>query len=456
MSSHSPLSILVVDDELPNREALSEMLTRMGHSVVLAADGREALERIAAIAFDLVLSDVRMPRMDGLTLFDALRASGILERAGTAFAFMTAYGRMDEAVDALRKGAVHFLPKPLRKKDLSALIEEVCTRRRPVPPHAAFSEDVAGSEIVFASRAMAEVLDMVDRLAATTASVLITGESGTGKELIARRLHGRGARSKGPFVAVNAAALPENLVESELFGHERGAFTGAEGSRPGQIRAADGGTFFLDELGSMPLSAQAKWLRVIQDRQVTPLGATAPVDCDVRWVAATNEDLDAAVKEGRFREDLLYRLKVVTIHIPALRERPEDLDPLISHFCGELARLEGRTLTVMDSVRAKLGEYAWPGNVRELRNVLERALALSPDGVFNEDFLPPHIAQSRRVAEIRVALGSSLQDVEDRLIDETLRMCGGDKTKAAQILGITPRTIYRWLEARLDTTKSTQ
>lgn len=443
------LRILIAEDEAHNREALSEILKRMGHEPIAAVDGQEALEKLSTMAIDLVLSDVRMPRMDGLQFFDAFRQlfSGGAE---PPFVFMTAYGRLEEAVEAMRKGALNFLSKPLRKKDILVVVEDA-ERLLDARGRAGSSESAAQNrhEAIYASRAFAEVAALVDKVAPTLASVLLVGESGTGKEVLARRLHERSNRASHPFVAFHAGATPETLLESELFGFEKGAFTGAEQSRMGQVRSAHRGTFFIDELSSMPLALQAKLLRVLQERAVHPLGAQAPVDVDVRWVAATNTELEPLVEQGRFREDLLYRLRVVVIEIPPLRARPEDIEVLAEHFMQGFCAEAGRAPLVMhQATRSLLREYAWPGNVRELRNVIERAVALSDGAEFEPRLLPDHLAQASRSREIRVAVGSSLQSVEDRLIEETLRSCNGDKGQAAAILGVAPRTIYRWLERR--------
>lgn len=445
------LRILVAEDEAHNREALSELLRRMGHDVTLAVDGQDALEQASKTSFDVVLSDVRMPRMDGLQFLEAYRTVLPAGQLLPPFVFMTAYGRMEEAVEAMRKGALHFLSKPLRKKDLTVVIEEaekvIASRMADEAKPRAAIEAQAGP--IYRSRAFGDVVQLVDRVAASMASVLFVGESGTGKEVLAQRLHQSSARSKGPFVAFHAGAVPETLLESELFGHLRGAFTGAEIERLGQIRAAHGGTFFMDEVSSMPLGVQAKLLRVLQERQVMPLGAPQPVDCDVRWVAATNEALEPLVTAGRFREDLLYRLRVIVIDIPPLRHRLEDIEALTSHFLSEFSAREGRApLTLPDATRNLLLGYAWPGNVRELRNVVERAVALAVGSEFTASLLPDHIAQAQKAREIRITVGSSLQSVEDRLIEETLRICDGDKVQAAAILGVAPRTLYRWLATR--------
>lgn len=440
------LRILIAEDEAHNRDVLAEILRRMGHEPFLAQDGQEALEYASRRSFDLILSDVRMPKMDGLQFFDALRQLSHTELP--PFVFMTAYGRMDEAVAAMRKGALHFLSKPLRKKDITTLVDEV------VRLSETKVQLVAGSvnevdEAVYVSRAFGDVVQLIDRVAPSLASVLLVGESGTGKEVLARRLHAMSTRKNAPFVAFHSGAMPESLLESELFGHEKGAFTGAESARIGQIRSAHQGTFFMDELSSMPLSVQTKLLRVLQDRTVLPLGSTAATECNVRWVAATNVELEPLVAQGKFREDLLYRLRVVVVHLPPLRDRPEDIEVLTHHFIREFAERESKApLKILDETKELLQKYSWPGNVRELRNVIERAFALADTESFEVGLLPDHIARSEKAKEIRFCVGTSLQSVEDQLIAETLRTCGGDKNKAAAILGVAPRTIYRWLDKR--------
>ena len=445
------LRILVAEDEAHNREVLFELLKRMGHETVMAVDGQDALEQATNKSFDVILSDVRMPRLDGVQFFNAYRQLLAPGQPMTPFVFMTAYGRLEEAVEVMRLGAMNFLSKPLRKKDLTTVIEEaerIIKSRETAAARASTVSDEAG-EAIFQSRAFGDVIQLVDRVAASLASVLFVGESGSGKEVVARRLHKMSGRGKGPFVAFHAGAVPESLLESELFGHEKGAFTGAEIARQGQIRSAHRGTFFIDEVSTMPLGMQAKLLRVLQDRQVMPLGATSPIDCDVRWVAATNLPLEPLVASGKFREDLLYRLRVVVIDLPPLRERPEDVEVLFDHFMNEFSQRESRAvLVVPEPIKQLLLGYPWPGNVRELRNVVERAVALARTSEFTTDLLPEHIAQAQKAREIRVAVGSSLQSMEDRLIEETLKSCDGDKIQAAAILGVAPRTIYRWLERR--------
>lgn len=438
------LRILVVDDEAHNREALSLLIHRLGHECLLAIDGSDALEKTLHQSFDLVLTDIRMPRMDGLSFFEA--AQRLMGAHLPRFVFMTAYGRIEDAVEALRKGALHFLSKPLKKKEIVSILEEV-QKLKQRASHQTKLE--IRSDPIYHSKVFGDVVQTVEKVAPSLASVLFIGESGTGKEILAKLLHQRSMRTNGPFIVFHAAAMPESLMESALFGHEKGAFTGADVARLGQIRNAHGGSFFLDEISSMPLSVQAKLLRVLQDRQVLSLGGSTPIEVDVRWISASNVELEPLVRQNLFREDLLYRLKVVAIEVPSLRERPEDIDVLTDYFMKLFSERESRAgLKITESVRTLLNTYSWPGNVRELQNVIERAVALATSDNLTEDLLPSHIVQSQTAKEIRIAVGSSLQSAEDKLIEETLKTCHGDKVQAAAILGVAPRTIYRWLERK--------
>jgi len=449
------LRILIVEDEIHNREALSEVVRRLGHTPIVAEDGQQGLEIALQQNIDVIFSDIRMPRMDGHQFFSTYQNMVSLTSDRVPFVFMTGYGQLEEAVNAMKQGALHFLNKPLRKKEIAAVLDEVKkiveNRKAGRVPSGKTRKDNGEHEAVFGSRAFSDVVQLIDRVAPSLASVLLVGESGTGKEVLAKRVHQKSGRGGGPFVAFHSGATPESLMESELFGHEKGAFTGAHEARLGQIRAAQRGTFFLDELSSMPLSVQAKLLRVLQDRSVTPLGSTHATECDVRWVAATNVPLEPLVESGRFREDLLFRLKVVVVEIPPLRNRPEDIKTIALHFIEEMAQREARApLRLGSKTLGLLEAYSWPGNVRELRNVIERAAALAPldNDELVPQLLPEHIRAEQRAREIRVMVGTSLESVEDRLIEETLISCGGDKTRAAAILGVAPRTIYRWIERK--------
>ncbi len=437
------LDILIVEDELHNREAMSEIITRLNCRIDTASDGNIALKMSLDKEYDLILTDIRMPNMDGITLFDSFHA---LNKSffKTHFAFMTAYGRMEEAIDLMRRGALHFLTKPLKKRDIVLLLEEVEKRKaHPV----SLREQVARP--LGNSHAFKNILKICDQIAHTATNVLITGESGTGKEIIARYIHDSGARTKRPFVAFHSSGVPETLMESELFGFEKGAFTGANHSKMGLIRAAEGGSFFIDELASMSLSSQTKLLRIIQDKLVQPIGATKAIQCDVRWIAATNRDLFELSKQGLFREDLLYRLSVLVIELPPLRSRKEDIAELTDSFVDEFCKRENRTKLKLSSQVVEIFQnYTWPGNIRELKNIIERAVVLTTTSELDIDSLPQYLSNVQSRNEIIFKVGTSLQSVEDALIEQTLKSCQGDKNTGAMILGVAPRTLYRWIEKR--------
>jgi DNA-binding NtrC family response regulator len=413
--------ILVVDDEAGFRALLRDILEEAGHAVTEARDGAEALAFLERGAFDLVLTDRQMPKVDGLELVRRIRA----RRSPPPVVVLTAHGSIPEAVDAVRLGAADYITKPLPSP--GALVDLVASL---------LPREEEGDDFVTQDAATKELLALVDRVAARDIAVLVTGESGTGKELIARRLHAHSPRAKGPFVAVNAAALPETLAESELFGAEKGAFTGADQAREGRFEEANGGTIFLDEVGELPAPLQAKLLRVLEERVVRRLGGSREIPVDVRLVAATNRDLTQESESGRFRQDLFFRLAVVVVNLSPLRERREDIPLLARHFAARLAarhRVPVPELTG-DAVVA-LGAHPWPGNVRELRNVLERAvvvrggepiraadLALAPS--------PPTSTSLDRAHREREALLSAL------------RRTGGRREEAASLLGISVRTLY--------------
>lgn len=435
------LSVLIVDDELSNREILFEIINRHGHKVDLAEDGRVALQKAMQNKYDLILSDIRMPNYDGIEFFNAYH-SMVSQTNRAQFAFMTAYGKIDEAIDLMRKGALHFLTKPLKKKDITKLIDEVVQTFK----NTYFNKD-SNHKPLGNSHYFKNVIDTANKIAATNANVLLVGESGTGKEVIANYIHSVGNRSNQKFVAFHSASVPESLIESELFGYEKGAFTGATHSNQGLIRSADLGTFFIDEISSMPISTQTKLIRVIQNKEIQPLGSTKTTSVNVRWIAATNIDLNVLVSKGLFREDLLFRLNVIQIKLPALRERRDDIIFLAETFIDEFCKRENKSiLNITNEVKNVLENYYWPGNIRELRNVIERAVILSNCNELGIELLPEHLHESKLSHEIKFKVGSTLQSVEDELIEKTLHSCNGDKNAAAIILGVAPRTIYRWIE----------
>lgn len=413
--------VLVVDDEPSFRALLRDILEGAGHGVTEARDGAEALAFLERSAFDVVLTDRRMPKVDGLELVRRLRA----RPAAPPVVVLTAHGSIPEAVEAVRLGAADYIAKPLPSP--GALVDLVASL---------LPAEEEGEELVTADPATRALLDLVDRVAPRDVAVLVTGESGTGKELIARRLHARSARAKGPFVAVNAAAFPETLAESELFGAEKGAFTGADQARAGRFEEASGGTLFLDEVGELPAALQAKLLRVLEERVVRRLGGSKDLPVDVRLVAATNRDLGGEAETGAFRRDLYFRLAVVVVDLPPLRERPGDVALVAHHFAERLAarhRVPVPRLTP-EALEA-LAAHPWPGNVRELRNVLERAVVVRGG--------EPIRAEDLALAVTAPASGPLDRAHREReALLEALRRTGGKREEAARILGISVRTLY--------------
>jgi two-component system nitrogen regulation response regulator GlnG len=460
--------VLVADDEASIRFVLRETLETAGHEVIEASSGDAALQALAGERVDIAFFDIRMPGPSGLELLDQLRATG----SDVAVVIMTAQSTFENAVEAMKRGALDYLVKPFGMDAVQALVAKVMRTRALERELRSLRREVGrravpGDRLVGRSGALLEVFKTIGRVASSDVPVLVTGESGTGKELVARAIHQASARTEQPFVAVNAAAIPRELLESELFGHERGAFTGAVDSRPGRFREARGGTLFLDEIGDMPLELQAKLLRVLQSGEVTSVGGRRPEHVDVRIIAATHRDLDAAVRDGRFREDLLYRLRVVPIEIPPLRERPEDISALAQHFVARYAEElgSGRRVLSPDALECLLG-HAWPGNVRELENAIKRALVLGSGEVLTREafaFLepPPAPGEAAQPAgleelvlrEVDAALASGardlhealLQRIERPLLERVLAHTGGNQLRAAALLGINRNTLRKKL-----------
>jgi two-component system, NtrC family, response regulator AtoC len=438
--------ILVVDDEAGLRHTLTLILRDEGYEVTTAEDGESGLRLALAEAPDLVLCDVRMPRLGGLEFLERYREAG----GGALVIMMSAYGALDSAMEAMRRGAYDYVAKPfnadeviltLRKaEEREQLRREVARLRREVG-------EVPGFEgVIGASAAMREVLDLAARVAPYPSTVLLTGESGSGKEAVARAVHQASARAAGPFVAVNCGAIPETLLESELFGHEKGAFTGADRTREGLVEEAQGGTLFLDEIGELPLSLQVKLLRVLQERTLRRVGGAGERPVDVRVLTATARDLVSEVREGRFREDLYYRINVVQIHIPPLRTRPEDIPLLAEHFIRRHATRLGIPAQGLSlSLLPMLAAYTWPGNVRELENVLERALVLS-GGEVKEEHFPAHVRSGRQLFEVSdddgdLSVKRRLPALERTLIARALERSGGNRTRAAEVLELSVRAL---------------
>ncbi len=433
---------LVVDDDEAHRAMLRAVVGDLGFAVEVARDGDEALERMAAVPPDVVLLDMRMPKRDGLATLRAMRERGLAPLT----IVVTAYAELEQAVEAMKLGAADYLRKPIDIESLRELLARHCGAVEP----AAADLPPLPEGVVVASPLMRDVCRDLHRIAASEASVLLHGETGTGKEVFADLLHRWSPRHGGPLVTVNMAALPEALVESELFGHERGAFTGAVAARRGVMLQADGGTLFLDEIGELPIALQPKLLRAIETRRFAPLGARDEVAADFRLVAATNRDLEAVIAAGRFRQDLYYRIAVITVEIPPLRERPEDVLPLARRF---LAREGGKRLS--PAAASRLQVYAWPGNVRELQNVMLRAAILAAGDVILPENLPPGLAATdgdaaARVGKVGAAAEASLAAVEERAIRDMLERTGGNRSEAARRLGISRRTLlYRLRDYRV-------
>ncbi len=432
--------ILVVDDTKNIREHLASYVQRLGHRVKTAADGTEALGLVGAQCFDLVLSDVRMAGLDGLALLREIRT----RRPDTVVVLMTAYGTVPQAVEAMKAGAYDYLLKPFTLEQVGLVIERVLEVRRlreeNVVLRRAFGEPVL---LESASPAMMRALATARQAAAADAAVLLTGESGTGKNVLAAAIHGWSPRARGPFVTIACTTLAEHLLESELFGHVKGAFTGAWKDRPGRVAAAHGGTLFLDEVGELPAHLQVKLLRVLQEHRFEPVGGSGTVEIDTRVIAATNRDLDAEVRAGRFREDLLFRLNVIAIALPPLRERHADLHAIIDHLLGVLAaRYRRPGLALAADAREVLEAYRWPGNVRELMNVLERAVVLSRGEEIRTADLPDRLLAPPPSGTMAAAPDASLEDIERRHIEQVLADSATLEEAAAR-LGINPTTLWR-------------
>jgi two-component system response regulator AtoC len=438
--------VLIVDDEPGLRQSLGLLLRDAGYEVAAVADGRRALERATAEAFDLILCDVRMPEMDGLGFLRAYKAQG----GAALVVMMSAYGAEDAALAAMREGAYDYIPKPFRPDEVVLTLRKAEERERLRHDVARLTAQLAADPVargvVAESPAMRAALDVVARVADRPTTVLVTGESGTGKEVVARAIHHAGPRAARPFVAINCAAIPEALLESELFGHVRGAFTGATADKPGVFDQAHGGTLLLDEIGEMPVALQAKLLRAIQESEIRRVGDNRTRHVDVRLVAATARDLVADVKTGRFREDLYYRLNVVTIHLPPLRERPDDIAPLATHFAARLAQRQRRPLALSPAALVWLAAQPWPGNVRELENAIERAAVLSDHEVLEPDDLRSDRRPAPLPPGVRGAGSGTLREVvesaEREAIRAALTRADGNRREAARRLGISLRTLF--------------
>ncbi len=443
-------SILIVDDEAPEREGLAVLLKRWGYETEMASDGEEALAKVSTFDPMVVISDLRMPGMGGMELLKQLRDGG----SAATFIILTGQGSIEEAVEATKLGAYNFLEKPLDSNRLQVELRNCLQRwedeRKLDIAHRRLRDAGILGSLIGQSKPMQQVLSLISQVAPARAPVLITGESGTGKELAARTIHELSPRSAKPFVAVNCAAIPESLMESEIFGHERGAFTGAMERRAGCFELADRGTLLLDEVGEMPIATQAKLLRVLEDSKVRRLGSKNEISVDVRVLAATNKIPEKAVTEGQLRSDLYYRLNVVQINMPPLRDHLEDLPELAASLLRDLNSKHGSAVKVVaEDVLEIFRGYSWPGNVRELRNTLERAVLTVSGEVLKKEHLSPEFGRPLRAAGddgLTLRAGMTVAEVERRLILETLNSTHNNKTRAAEMLGISLKTLHNKLK----------
>ncbi|MGD8277097.1 MAG: sigma-54 dependent transcriptional regulator [Gemmatimonadota bacterium] len=447
--------ILIIDDEQSMLESIGILLRGEGFRTHTSQNGREALDQLDEIAPDIVLSDIRMPSLSGVEVLEAIRRRD----SGIPVILMTAQASLQSAVKAVNEGAFYYLQKPFANDELVALCRRALETRQLKSENTALKREIRRREHTVTTRpigknrAFLEVLKLSETVAPTDSTVLLTGESGTGKEVIARYIHRLSEREAGPFVSINCGALPENLLESELFGHVKGSFTGAVRDKQGLMAVARGGTFLLDEVAEMSPALQVKLLRALQEREVVPVGATEPVRIDVRIIAATNRDLEKEIRAGSFRSDLYYRLNVITLHIPPLRERMDDIPLLAEHFLGRLnasrgnGNGDGTPRRLSETGLATLQSYDWPGNVRELENALERAAILSTTDEITADALPRPIREpaARPLVADRAPPNPTLELVERAYILWVLEAEGGNKARAAEVLGIDPSTLYRKL-----------
>lgn len=440
------MKILVIDDESVFREEVAEALRERGHECEEAGDGRSGIERAERFGPDVILCDLVMPGVGGGQVLEALRP----RLPQTQFIMVTAHGTMESAIDAFRMGACDYLLKPVVFEELFAkidrvereltLLSEVQQLRRAV------SGEQEPDELIGQSAAIEEVRRLIGEVASVDASVLLIGPTGSGKDVTARALHRQGTRHRGPFVAVNCSAIPDGLLESELFGHLRGAFTGADQDRPGRLRVAEGGTLFLDEITTMPVASQAKLLRAIEEREIVPVGGTKPVRVDFRLIAATNQDVGEAIADGRFREDLYFRVRVVEIHLPPLRERTEDIPLLVRHFVDELNhQMKRRVRGASNEALQALMQHPWPGNVRQLRNVIERAMIFRTEGFLEVGDLPGEVSAGAFKGAATDELKAAVKAFERHHILAVIDQCDGNRDEAARRLGIDRSTLYRRL-----------
>ncbi|WP_324825444.1 sigma-54 dependent transcriptional regulator [Sinanaerobacter sp. ZZT-01] len=445
------INILVVDDEQHVRQLLNKVLTKEGYQVCTACDGLEGLEILQTINVDIIISDIKMPKMTGIEFLHRVKEMD----PEIAFILITAFATMETAIDALKSGAQDYVTKPFDITEILTAVKKLCLPVQKRDPFGGLLLGARETQYSISSKSpkMQEVLQLAKQVAACGSTVLLTGETGTGKGYIARALHQWGLRNDKPLINVNCGAIPDNLLESELFGYEKGAFTGAVSSKPGRFELADGGTIFLDEIGDISPSLQVKLLRVLQEKTFERLGGIRSVKADVRVIAATNKNLLKEVREGHFREDLYYRLNVVPIHIPPLRERVEDIEDLVTIFLEDSARISTtNTRKELTSEAMKcLKAYSWPGNIRELENIIERCVVISSGNTIHVDSLPIEVREEKEVSKSfhkkqEPMLNNAIDSIEKEVIQNAMTESGGNKTKAALALGISRRSLHRKLQ----------
>ena len=451
-AGESPIRTLIVDNDRAHALAVEEILERIGYKCDLATSGPEGLKRVQDNVYDVVITDLVMNDVDGMEILG--HTKGLLPECEVIM--VTGHASVPKAVEAMQQGAFNFLEKPISSNRLRAVFERavdaVRLRRQNLELTQRLDERFGFEGIIYVSDRMQVVIDRLKRIAPTDATVLITGESGTGKELIAQAIHQNSPRKIKRMVPLNARAVAENLVESELFGHVKGAFTDAVTDRVGAFEYANGGTLFLDEVGDMPMSTQIKLLRVLEDHQITRVGDNKPIKVNVRLVSATNRSLEETVERGEFRRDLYYRIKVVTVQLPSLRERREDVMPLVDHFRKQFAKRHSNPIkNISPSVSRRLFSYDWPGNVRQLRNAVETMVVLDTDGILDVDDLPPELAEAPEPQTMSgegptSLVGQPLSEIERWAIEQTLKLTNGNREETARILGIGARTLYRKLD----------
>lgn len=445
-----PVSVLIIDNEPDHAEAVAESLIRSGYECTVAISGTEGAQQVESGEFDVVITDLMMSDLNGLEILKRTKQS----LPDAEVIMITGHGSIPSAVEALQQGAFNYLEKPLDLKQLRAVVDRACESLRLRRTNAELSrrlDEKFGFEgVIGSSPQMHDVIDRLKRIAPNNASVLIQGETGTGKELVAQAIHQNSPRKNKPFVALNCAALSENILESELFGHVKGAFTDASFDRIGKFEYANGGTLFLDEVGDMPMATQIKLLRVLESSEITRVGSNEPIKVNVRIISATNRNLEEAIAAGTFRRDLYYRLKVITIYLPRLADRSQDIPLLIEHFIKQFSARHAKTVkSISTAARRTLMAYDWPGNVRQLRNVIESMVVVDYDEVLDLDDLPPELggpdetSGDQPAGSLASLVGKPLEELERLFIAETLRFTGGNREEAAKMLGIGERTLYR-------------